>query len=466
MKTASTNNGQRRSRHRAAEHEPHVDSVQLPPQNLDAERGLLCSLLIDATKLDDVSGIVTAEDFYLTAHRELFRTIQRLVNTAKPVDHLTVAEELNRAGQFEEIGGVPYLLELSHCEPHAAHAVYYAKIIAGTAQRRALRYAAVEMIRDAHDAPDIDDALAQAESRLHGIIEQQVGSTVTKIGDKLIEVLERLDSPESPGIATGFCDLDRLIGGFKPGQLIVLAARTSVGKSAFAANIAQNVADDGVGVLYVSLEMSATDLILRFLSRKANVALTTLENPKGLAADERERLVESANRLHHVPLFIDDTTPRTITQIAAVARLERRRHQVGLVIVDYLQLIQPEDRKIPREQQVAEMSRSLKTVARSLQVPVVALAQLNRGIEGRDDKRPRLSDLRESGAIEQDADLVLFLDRPATYNDKADPGEAKLYVSKHRNGRTGIVPLTWSGKFCEFCNAALDYQSVDAGFVN
>jgi replicative DNA helicase len=384
----------------------------------------------------------------------IFQAIEHLRAQGKPFDALTVGEQLKKAGKLDEAGGYDYLHEIIESVPHAAHAKYYADQVRDRAMRRRAIYAAGDTIRDAHDLTrDVDDLLAAAETKLHSIIETKVSGEAADAATVGLEYLASLDQPQHAGIPTGFGTLDSIIGGFKPGQLIIVAARTSVGKTAFAGSMALQVAKAGTGVLFASLEQLRRELMERFVCAETGFATQYLQRRKIDDADKDE-IVRTVNDLTQLPFTIFDGLPRTIAQIAAQARLQRRRSRLGLVIVDYLQLVTPDDRRANREAQVAEISRGLKALALSLEVPVVALAQLNRSVEMRDEKRPRLSDLRESGAIEQDADMVIFLNRPALYDANADKAAATAIVAKHRNGQPGEVSLLWEGARMRFVSGS------------
>jgi replicative DNA helicase len=296
---------------------------------------------------------------------------------------------------------------------------------------------------------DLDEILASVGGQLDRLVEGRTGGAASvDMTDVLIDVLRGIQSEKAPGLPTGFVGIDRLGATLK--GLTILAARPSVGKTAFAAALALAVARQKRHVLFVSLEQTRAELATRLLSIEARVG--NLFGGRKLSAAENNTIIEASGRLNELPITVDDTSPRTVSQIAAVARIAKRRRGLGLIVVDYLQLIAAEDRRLPREQQVAEMTKALRNMGRALEVPVLALAQINRAVEARTDKRPLLSDLRESGAIEQDADQVWFLTRTGYQNETADPTEAGLVVAKHRNGRTGEVPLRWNAASMTFAD--------------
>lgn len=435
------------------------DKLRLPPQNLDAERGVLGSILLMNEAIDEVGESLKSEHFYNDAHQKVYAAVQRLYeNGVRGIDAITLAEELVRQGHFESVGGAAYLAEILESVPHAAHVRYYASIVREKWMQRSLIYACTEILGECYDASeDIEALLQSAERRVFAILEQQGNTASIAISDILMEAFNRIaerlqKSGDVTGIASGFTDLDRQTTGFQATELIILAARPSMGKTALVCNIAEAVArKSGKGVLLFSLEQSNLELAERFLAMTARINSHDLRSGS-LSDAQHDLLVQASDDLARLPLFIDDKPGRTMTQVAAIARRQHRKSQLGIVIIDYLQLIEPEEKNAPREQQIAGISRRLKFLAKELRVPVIALAQLNRGVELREDKRPRLADLRESGAIEQDADMVMFLHRPDAYDPEDRPGEAEIVVAKHRSGPTGIVRLTWRKEYMRFEN--------------
>jgi replicative DNA helicase len=425
------------------------------PQNLVAERALLGSILLDGGPvLDDVCQIIQPSDLYFEVHARVLALASELHSKGQPIDPVLIHDTAKAQG-IEGID-VELLTELVESVPHSGHAAFYAKSIEECSRRRQAISAATYLLDDAFDdTKDIGESVTAGESRLHAVIERNMGGQAIPVAQVLLDIVPKIGTARKRGISTGFHDFDALTDGLHPGRLIILAARTSVGKTAFAGNIALQAAEAGEGVLFVSLEQSREELSERFICSRANVDTKTLHAQK---LDEAilDSITTAAAKISKLKLLIDDNTPRTISQIAALARIHHRRDKIGLVVVDYLQLISPEDKRTPREQQVAEISRGLKLLARGLRIPVIALAQLNREVEKRvgAERRPRLSDLRESGAIEQDADVIVFLDRPRTYDDDADESTAKLHVSKNRNSRTGMVDLHWHARTMTFRNAA------------
>lgn len=438
--------------------------LMLPPHDLAVESALLGSILLDPDRFDEVADLVTNDSFYLEANRNVFRAVTALAAKGKVVDALTVCEWLKSNGLHQD-GEEDRLAEMLNSVPHAAHARHYAETVADRYARRRLAMTANDAAEAARDiATPLDEAVAAVSKALDGLSESRAGNlTGFDLRDLMRQTWEGMLAGGPAGISTGFPGLDATGCTLKPGSLTILAARSSTGKTSFAGNLALNLARSGCGVLFVSLEQTRLELASRLLSCEAGIG--NIVGGRTLSASESDRVCEAAGRLADLPIVIDDTSPRTATQIGAVARLTTRRNNVKAIIVDYLQLIAAEDRKLPREQQVADTTKALRNIGRNLGVPVVALAQLNRQIESRDDKRPKLSDLRESGSIEQDADMVWFLDRPFLNDVDADPTAATLIVRKHRNGKTGDVPLRWSGATMTFRDASYEPEALSAPVV-
>lgn len=429
---------------------------KVPPQDLEAEKSVLGSLLFSSEAFDEVIQHLQAGAFYSDAHRRIFQCIHNMYERGvRAIDVVTLAHELKKQNDLEEIGGAAYLNEIMSAVPHAAHAEYYARIVRDKWLQRSLIEACTESLREAyHGHDDVENILAQAERRVFGIVEQQENISRISIDDILDatfqRIFERMDQEGAiSGLPTGSFGLDEYTSGLQPTELIILAARPSMGKTALVCNIAMAVAKAGKGVLLFSLEQSKLELAERLLCIHAKISGHKLRKGE-LDEFEQNTLMEAANELRTFPIFIDDQAGRTMSQIAAIARRLKRRSQMDLVVIDYLQLIESEDRNLPREQQISSITRRLKFLAKDLNIPVIALAQLNRGVEQREDKRPRLSDLRESGAIEQDADIVMFLHRPEAYDPEDRPGEADLIVAKNRHGPIGTVELVWLREMLRF----------------
>ncbi len=444
---------------------------RLPPHNRDAERSLLGSMLRDNAIIAEAVNLCRADDFYVFAHQKIFEAVIKLNDDAgKPADIVTVAEWLSQAKLMEEIGGPAYLAELWDAAPSAAHYRQYAEIIRQKAIARNLIHACTELSAEAFDQSlPASELLDNAERRILEIAELGItGDTVT-LHDAIKEAWTRLDQRkkrgdhEFSGIPTGFIDLDNLTAGFQANELIVLAARPSVGKTAFALNIARHVVvEEGLPVLFVSLEQARVELAERLLCCQARVDSHRIRRGH-LDHDDMTKIMEAGDILGQAKLFIDDTPGQSMLRIAANARRLKKRHDLRMVIIDYLQLIDPDDKRDSRQEQVAAISRRLKFLARELKLPVVALAQVNRSSEDRQDHRPRLSDLRESGAIEQDADTVLMLHRPDYHEPGKDEGSVEVIIAKQRNGPTGEIGLMYIKQYMRFENFALGHSNHAGG---
>jgi replicative DNA helicase len=445
---------------------------RLPPQHLEAERGVLGSILLDNEVLHDIIMFLRADDFYRDAHQVIYAAIRELYDKGKGIDAVTLAEELKLRGQFDQVGGDDTLTEIVTSVPHAANGKYYAEIVKEKATSRMLIESATEIIRDGYSNQfTAQDLLESAERKIFGIAEDQIRGETLEIEDVVKQAIDliakRSDSGGHAvtGVATGLIDLDDITGGFHPGQLIILAARPSMGKTALALNICDHAGINlKVPVLFVSLEMGYLEIGERLLCARSRVDGNKLRTGLGMGMREMTQLSKAYTEMSKSgSIYIDDTPARNMMQIAAAARRLKRRNQIGLVMVDYIQLVDSEDTRDSRQEQIAKISRRLKTLARELKVPVIALSQLNRAVESREDKRPRMADLRESGAIEQDADLVLLLHRPEYYDANDQPGVAELNVAKNRNGPTGTVRLTFLKNLTRFENFATVAEPFDEG---
>jgi replicative DNA helicase len=409
------------------------------PQSIEAEKSVLGSILLLPEVFDEVALVVRGKDFYSDANRTIYEHLLAMQDAGKSIDPMLLVESLRRAEVYEAIGGAAYLAEIAQIVPTAAHAEYYARIVAEKAVLRSLIHAGTDIVHDAYD-PTLEtrQALSRAEEKIFGILESRGSGDLSSINEVLHESLERIDARLDHqhafgGLETGFEDYDQLTGGLQNSELIILAARPSMGKTALAMNITEHIAvQTRVPVLFVSLEMSALELGDRLLCSVAEVNGHRLRNGT-ITAEERRKLVRTAGEISEAPLYIDDSPSRTMTEIAANARRLKRRENLGLVVIDYLQLIEPDNSRDPRQEQVAKIARRLKGLARELSVPVLCLAQLNRQVEASRDNKPQLSHLRESGAIEQDADVVMFVHREEYYQSNEEDrervrGEADLLV--------------------------------------
>jgi replicative DNA helicase len=440
------------------------------PANVDAERAILGSILLKPDVCDDIALVIRVEDFFDEAHQILYRHLLELHDSGKRVDATIVLERLRTKGDLERIGGAVALSEVIESVPHAAHAAHYAQIVRDKSMLRALIEAGTDILRDAYEAADEPrQLLARAEERIFSILERRSSAEAKTIQAVLEDVMVRMDARMKHehaigGVETGFTELDGLCGGLHNSELVILAARPSMGKTAFAMNIAEHVAINlRQPVLFVGLEMACLELADRLLCSAAQVNGHRLRNGT-ISQEDRRRLVQKSAEIGTAPLYIDDTPGRTLTEIAAVARRLKRKHGLALVVIDYLQLIEPDNPRDPRQEQVARIARRLKTMCRELDIPVLCLAQLNRQAEQSRDNRPRLNHLRESGAIEQDADVVMFVHREEYYQTNDEDrdrvkGAAEIIVAKQRNGPIGDVKLLWQHDYTRFVN--LEHRPYD-----
>lgn len=445
------------------------------PYNFEAEVNLLGSIMLMPDVCDDIVNIVRAEDFFDVSHRTLFTHLMDMHNAGNKIDLTLLRERLVAHDDFETVGGAAGLAQIFTSVPTPAHAVYYANIIREKAILRNVIETCSEVISHAYTPAEKSEAvLNSAEQRIFAIRESRQSNSLAKLDEVLSVAIERLEK-RSRGealagtVETGFTDLDKLTGGLHASELVILAARPSMGKTAFAMNIAENVVTRArKPVLFVSLEMAAVELTERMMCSHGRVNGHRLRNGT-LDSSERQRLVRVAGELAQAPLFIDDSPTRNVSEIAGAARrILRSQGELGLVVIDYLQLIQPDNSDDSRQEQVAKIARRLKGLARELKVPILCLSQLNRQTEDSRDHRPRLSHLRESGAIEQDADVVMFVHRPEYYTRNEEDGEnnrgeAMIIVGKQRNGPTDDVPLTFLHDFARFEDRAADrYEDFGA----
>ncbi|SDS82498.1 primary replicative DNA helicase [Paenibacillaceae bacterium GAS479] len=431
---------------------------RVPPQNLEAEQAVLGAVLLQAETLITAMEKIRAEDFYLTSHQLIFEAMIELGENNQPIDLVTLTAYLSDRAQLEEVGGVSYLAKLATVVPTAANVEYYAQIVEEKSMLRRLIRTATTIVSDGYgSADDIGLMLSEAESRIMEIANRRSSSGFVSIRDVLMEVFERVEflytnKGGSTGIPSGFIDLDKMTSGFQKNDLIIVAARPSVGKTAFALNIAQNV---GVRsretVAIFSLEMSAAQLVQRMVCAESNVDAGRMRTGF-LEGDDWEKLTMAIGALSEAEIYIDDTPGITVSDIRAKCRRLKKERNLGMILIDYLQLIQGRGKAGEnRQQEVSEISRTLKQIARELEVPVIALSQLSRGVEQRQDKRPMMSDLRESGSIEQDADIVAFLYRDDYYDKETEKKNIiEIIIAKQRNGPVGTVELAFLKNFNKF----------------
>src|SRR4051794_9450055 len=423
------------------------------------------------------------DDFYLPKHASIFRAMLSLADQSKPVDALTVTSELDRQGELQQVGGQAYVHSLPSSVPSAAHVAQYGQIVRDRAQLRRLLATLREAENDVFTFPgSAREVFDRTEAEIYRVAHEEATSELTRLDEVLHDEIDKLEALSEKGVAltgmpSGFKDLDDLTGGFPPGNLLILAARPAMGKSALALNIAQNTTlgkgTEGRGsvpVALFSLEMSRVEIVHRMLGAEAKISGDALR--KGQVKSDWRRVLAASQKLSKAPLWIDDSSDLGIHELRAkVRRLKARQPDLGLVIVDYLQLMRPDDGADNRVQQIGNISRGLKLLAMELKMPVIALSQLSRRLEERTDKRPMLSDLRESGSIEQDADVVMFIYRDEVYNKDGDgddefesnAGKAELLVRKHRNGPIDDISLVWQGQFARFMNFSPDLQYYSGG---
>lgn len=440
---------------------------RIPPQNLEAEQSVLGAMLIEAEAIPKVLEILRPDDFYREAHSLILLATMKLFERGEAVDLVTVTEELRQRGHLEDAGGAAYLASLASAVPTAANVEYYARIVEEKGVLRKLINTATSIVASGYEGKDdVEYLLDQAEQQIFGLAQRRSLKSYASIKTVLMEAFERIEHLYNnkggvTGVPTGFKDLDMLTSGLQPSELIVVAARPSMGKTVLCLNIARNVAvDSKIPVAIFSLEMSRDQLAQRLLCADAGVDGQRLRTGFLTEADW-PKLSIALGRLSEAPIFIDDTPGATVIDIRAKARRIKAEHGLGLVIIDYLQLMNGNRRSENRQQEISEISRSLKALARELNVPVVALSQLSRAVEQRQDRRPMLSDLRESGAIEQDADVVAFIYRDEYYNAETEKkGIAELLISKQRNGPTGNVELFFRKELSRFDNLDRHYQTA------
>jgi replicative DNA helicase len=448
-------------------------SQRLPPQSIEAEACVLGSMVLHAPCIDIVVGVTCAEHFYRPAHQLIYQALVDMRQSGKPIDLVLLREELKLRNQLEAVGGVEYLVSLAEGVPSAANAQYYAQIVRDKAMLRELIVAGTEMVQEAFDTRDAaGEVLDRAENRVFQIASQHIGDEAVSLNallQKTFETLQEHDGRLITGLASGYHPLDELTSGFQSGEMIILAARPSMGKTSLLLNIAENMAVvDKVPVLIFSLEMSKEQLAQRLLASHSRYDLRQMRRGM-ISAEDWTKLQLAAGDLEQAPIFIDDSPLLTILQLRAKARRLKATHDIQCVLIDYLQLMTYAGRADSRQEQITEISRGIKALARELRIPVVCAAQLNRGPTDRPTHRPRMSDLRESGSIEQDADVVALL-HCEDYFHQGEEGYTptdvtELIVAKQRNGPTGVVRFRFINSFTRFEVAAQEsYQGSDVAF--
>jgi replicative DNA helicase len=436
---------------------------RVPPQNLEAEQSVIGGILLDNQALNSVLEVLHVEDFYSEAHRKIFAAIIELYDRNEPSDLITLSNILKGKNQLDQAGGASYLSSLADNVPSAANIDHYSKIVKEKSTLRKLIGTATDILSKSYNAgTDIDTVLDEAEQAIFDISENKIRPSFSPFKDIIkasIKTIERLYERKEvvTGVPTGFEKIDDITSGLQKSDLIIIAGRPSMGKTAFALNMAQSAAlEANIPVAIFSLEMSKEQLALRMLSSEARVDSQRIR--RGFLGEaDWPRLISAAGRLSEAPIYIDDTPAITVLEMKAKARRLSSTVNLGLIILDYLQLMRGGGYRDSREQEISEISRSLKALAKELNVPVVALSQLNRKVEDRGDKRPQMADLRDSGAIEQDADVIAFIYRDEVYNksdENSEKGFAEIIIGKQRNGPTGMVKLLFQDRFTRFDNLA------------
>lgn len=451
----------------SASNDPQIESLRLPPHSIEAEQSVLGGLLLDNSAMDRIADVVGENDFYRFDHRLIYQHIVKLINSYRPADVITVYESLQSIGKADETGGLSYLNALAQNTPSAANIRHYAQIVRDRSILRRLITVSDEISSSAFQpqGKDVKQILDEAEARIFAIAQegergtqgfQGIEPLLTEVVNRIDELFHRDNQSGVTGIPTGFIDLDNRTSGLQPGDLIIVAGRPSMGKTAFSLNIGEHVAiESGLPVAVFSMEMSGEQLAMRMLGSVGRLDQSRLRVGR-LADDDWDRVTFAIEKMSEAQLYIDETPALSSNELRSRARrLARQCGKLGLIIIDYLQLMAPSSSGENRATEISEISRSLKALAKELDCPIIALSQLNRSVEGRPNKRPLMSDLRESGAIEQDADLILFIYRDEVYNpDSQDKGTAEIIIGKQRNGPIGTVRLTFLGQFTKFENHA------------
>ena len=444
--------------------------VRLPPHSVEAEQHVIGGLLIEASAFDEVADVVTASDFYRPDHRVIFEAIAALVSDGIPCDITLVSEHLERNGRLEHVGGLAYLGTIARDTPSAANIRHYAGIVHERSLLRRLGKAGADISTSifSNDGETAKELVSKAESAVFSIAEDGArGSGAVQIGNVIHSVLEEIDERQQnpdklAGLPTGFIDFDRLTGGLRPGDLVVVAGRPAMGKTTLAVNMGEYAAlksNIKAPVAIFSMEMPTDQLVTRMLSSVGGVPLNSLRNGR-VADNDWDRIMSATSQLKEAKILIDETPGLSPMELRARARRLKREHGLGLIIVDYIQLMQVPGYRENRTNEVGEITRGLKIMAKELSVPVIALSQLNRSVEQRENKRPVMADLRESGSIEQDADMILMIYREEVYDkNTTKQGIAEIGVVKHRNGEIGSFNLTFQGQFSRFANYAPDFYA-------
>ncbi|MEN2985818.1 MAG: replicative DNA helicase [Thermodesulfovibrionaceae bacterium] len=443
---------------------------RLPPQSIEAEQAVLGAVLLEGEAITKAIEVVSPEDFYRESHRKIYTAMLELFEKNEPIDLITLTDHLRDKAQLDEVGGLSYISHLATVVPTSANIRYHAKLVREKALLRSLIKACTEIITKAYEEPeDAEQMLDQAERLIFEISEKRTTTNIYPMKDVIKQAFKIIESMYEKktvitGVPSGFKDLDELTSGFQPGDFIIIGGRPGMGKTAFALNIAQHVGVElGEPVAFFSLEMAKEQIAVRLLSSLAMINASALR--KGfISKRDWERLTDAALKLSEAPIYIDDSSQMSVLEVRAKARrLRLEKGKLALIIIDYLQLLRSRTAYEVREQEISEISRSLKALAKELKVPVVALSQLNRSVEKSGDKRPTLANLRESGAIEQDADVIIFLYRDEVYNRKntENKGKAEVIVAKQRNGPTDTVYLTFLKEYTRFLDFTDKYDGTE-----
>lgn len=447
--------------------DPELAAIKLPPHSVEAEQSVLGGLLLENHAWDRIADVINRNDFYRHDHRLIYQTITKLLEQGKPADVVTTGEALENLGELNNVGGLSYLVALAQNTPSAANIRRYAEIVRDRGIMRQLVEVGTDIAESAYSPAgrSASDLLDQAESKVFDIAEAgskgkqgfiEIKPLLTQVVERIDELFSRDNQSDVTGIPTGFVDLDAKTAGLQPGDLIIVAGRPSMGKTAFSINMGENIAiDTGLPVAIFSMEMGGAQLVMRMLGSIGRLDQHKIRTGR-LQDDDWQKLTYAVGKLNDAPIFIDETPALNSLELRARARrLHRQCGKLGMIIIDYLQLMSSVSSGENRATEISEISRSLKSLAKELQCPVVALSQLNRSLEQRPNKRPVMSDLRESGAIEQDADVILFIYRDEVYNpDSQDKGTAEIIIGKQRNGPIGTVRLTFLGEHTRFENYA------------
>lgn len=434
---------------------------RVPPQDVEAEKSVLGSMMLSKDAILEVAEVITSVDYYQPKHETIHETIIELSGRGEPADAITVAGELRRRGDLQRIGGAPYLHTLISSVPTAANATYYARLVRERSILRRLVSAGTRIVQLGYseEGSEVDQIVDEAQAEVYAIAENRDRNDYIRFSEMSEAILEELEEianrdGELSGVPTGFADLDQLTQGLHPGQMIIIAARPAMGKSTLALDFCRSASiHHGIASAIFSLEMSKSEIAMRLLSAETGVFLSKMRSGD-MTTNDWTAVSRKLSEVSTAPLFIDDSPNMSMMEIRAKCRRLKQQHNLGMIVIDYLQLMTSGKRVESRQQEVSEFSRQLKLLAKELEIPVIAVAQLNRGPEARTDKKPMIADLRESGSLEQDADVIMLLHRPDYYNEDERVGEADIIVAKHRNGQTRTIPVAFQGQMARFANMA------------